>query len=162
MLTHLVTASTLDSTLPINFNKWSRSDLSMNEKAHGIDGNPKLVEPTMMRGLDRAVEVARGDRLPNPHNCRRTMSSTQRTMLDFESDSSDEERKAGRLCLRMETKKGRSCRSGRRNNPMDIDRKPRKNKHESLNCRTTAFESCQIDPQQMQAVARKKSKTVAD
>lgn len=40
MLTHLVVGGSIDSILPLNFDKWSRSDAFMNAIAHRIASSP--------------------------------------------------------------------------------------------------------------------------
>lgn len=66
VLTHLAAAGPLFSILAINIDKWSHPLGIMDAKANRVASSQKIMEPILMRELDRAAKVARNDRPSSP------------------------------------------------------------------------------------------------
>lgn len=79
VLTHLATAGTLDATLAVRFGRWFRFDPFTYVIAHRIYSDPKFLEPTMMRRVDRWAYIDGSDRQSKAHDRRRLKAPPQRT-----------------------------------------------------------------------------------
>lgn len=73
-LTHLVAAGMLDSTMALNFDKWSCFDAFMDAIAHRITNNPKFMEPIMMREFERVAGKGRSEKPSKSNDYRSSIS----------------------------------------------------------------------------------------
>lgn len=130
VLTHFVATATLDSVLALNFDKWSSSDGFMDAIAESINKYWQLMEPIMIRMMERTAMHDESGMHSTSCNRHTSMPPPLRSSSESGRDSSEKEGWDERSRLETERKKGRQVRNRRQNSPEDIERKRRKNNRE--------------------------------